>query len=376
MALESKTQAAPAENTQAEGVSGLAPVDVSADGLRLAGVRTAVAEQGKIARSIRAVGVVRADETRVRHVHTKTSGWVEKLYVNFTGEPVAKGRPILSIYSQELMGAQYEYLQAKKGAGALVKSDLAAMREGADDMVSAARRRLELLDVPKKQVDELEQTGTPNRATVLSAPVGGVVMSKNVFEGQQVDPGTELFTVTDLSQVWLEADVYESESASVHVGQEGRISFVNDPGTMVPARIKYIYPYLNAETRTLRVRFVLPNPGMKLRLESYANVEIPVEADSGAIVPDSAILDTGVRQVVFVNTEEGHFVPRLVKVGIRADGRAQIVNGIVPGEKVVVKANFLIDSESRLRAALMPPTAALSSESAATPAPDRPGSHP
>jgi RND family efflux transporter MFP subunit len=334
-------------------VPGLAPIDVPAEGLRLAGVRTAVAVQGKLTRTIRAVGIVRADETRVRHVHTKISGWIEKLYVNFTGEPVARGRPILSIYSQELLAAQYEYLQAKKGVGAVQNSDFAALREGADDMASAAKRRLELLDVPKSQIEQLERTNTPSRTVVLSAPVGGIVMSKNVFEGQQIDPGTELFTVTDLSKVWVEGDIYESESSAVQVGQEARISFVSDPSSSIKAPIKYIYPYLNAETRTLRVRFVLPNPGMKLKLESYANVEIPVQTEKGAIVPDSAIMDTGVRQVVFVNTQEGHFEPRLVKVGIRTEGLAQLLSGVSVGEKVAVKANFLLDSESRLRAALL-----------------------
>jgi RND family efflux transporter MFP subunit len=346
------------ESAPTPGVPGLASIDVSAEGLQLAGVRTAVAEQGKLARTIRAVGVVRADETRVRHVHTKISGWIEKLYINFTGEPVARGRPILSIYSQELLAAQHEYLQAKKSVGTMQSSEFAAIRDGANDMASAARRRLELLDVPRKQIDELDQTGTPSRAIVLTAPVSGIVMSKNVFEGQQVDPGMELFTVTDLSKVWVEGDIYESESSAVHLGQQARISFVNDPASSVEATIKYVYPYLNAETRTLRVRFVLPNPSMKLKLESYANIEIPVETSEGAIIPDSAVMDTGMRQVVFVNTHEGHFEPRLVKVGIRTEGKAQVLSGVTAGERVAVKANFLLDSESRLRAALMPTVSA------------------
>lgn len=354
-------------------VPGLAPIDVSEEGLRLAGVRTAVAEKGRITRTIRAVGVVRADETRVRHVHTKISGWIEKLYINFTGEPVAAGRPILTIYSQELLAAQHEYLQAKKASGTMQSSDLPAVREGADDMMSASKRRLELLDVPKSLIAELDKNGPVSRTVTLAAPVGGVVMSKSVFEGQQVEPGMELFTITDLSKVWIEADVYESEAAAVRIGQEGTITFANDPGQPLSGKIKYIYPYLNAETRTLRVRFNFANPKMKLKLESYANVEIPVETDEGAIVPDSAIMDTGVRQVAFVNTANGRFEPRLVKVGIRSDGKAQILSGIIPGERVAIKANFLLDSESRLRAALTPQAA----ESPATaPAPAHSGSHP
>lgn len=365
MALEPRTVvAAPSSSLGSEStkirdnaeasVSGLAAIDVSAEGMRLAGVRTALAEQGRITRTIRAVAVVRADESRIRHVHTKISGWIEKLYVNFTGEPVAAGRPILSIYSPELLSAQHEYLQAKNAAGALQKSDVSLVRESAGDVVAASRRRLELLDIPKSLIAELDQGGAVSRTVVVASPVGGVVMSKNVFEGQQVEPGMELFTVTDLSRVWLEADIYESESAAVKLGQEAKITFANDPGNSMTGKIKYIYPYLNAETRTLRVRFNFANPKLALKLESFANVEIPVETDVGAIVPDSAIMDTGVRQVVFVNPEQGRFVPRLVKVGIRAEGRAQILAGIQPGERVAVKANFLLDSESRLRAAMAP----------------------
>jgi RND family efflux transporter MFP subunit len=346
-------------------VPGLAPIDVSPEGLRLAGVRTAVAEKGSIARSIRAVGVVRADETRIRHVHTKISGWVEKLYVNFTGEPVVAGRPILTIFSQELLTAQEEYLQARSAASTMQKSDLAVVREGATGMLAAARRRLALLDVPESLVSDLDRGGAASRTVAVSSPVGGIVMSKNVFEGQQVDPGMELFTVTDLSQVWIEADVYESEISAVHVGLLGKITLASDPGSSMTGKIKYIYPYLNSETRTLRVRFVFPNPGAKLRLESYASVEIPVQTEEGVIIPDSAIMDTGVRQVVFVNTSEGRFEPRLVKVGIRSDGRAQLVAGVRPGEYVATKANFLLDSESRLRAAMALPAEATRGASAA-----------
>jgi RND family efflux transporter MFP subunit len=339
-------------------VPGLAPIDVPAEGLRLAGVRTAVAEQGRIERTIRAVGIVRSDETRVRHVHTKISGWIEKLYVNFTGEPVTKGRPILSLYSQELLAAQQEYLQARNAASSVEKSSFAIARQGANDMVAAARRRLELFDVPERFINELERTGTLHRTVTLAAPVGGIVTTKNTFEGQQVEPGQELFTVSDLSQVWIEADVYESEASTVRVGQEGKITLAQDPTSTMHGKIKYIYPYLNPDTRTLRVRFNFPNPGLKLKLDSYVNVEIPVQTDEGAIVPDSAIMDTGVRQVVFVNPREGRFEPRLVKVGIRADGRAQILSGVAPGERVAIKANFLLDSESRLRAAIAAPGAA------------------
>lgn len=340
------------EDHNTSGVPGLVPIDVEPEGLQLAGVRTAPAERARIARTIRAVGIVRADESRIRHVHTKISGWVEKLFISFTGEPVAKGRPILSIYSQELLASQQEYLRAREAAQGMRNSNLELVRKAAEDMLTAARRRLELFDVPSSFIEELDRSGLPQRTVTLLAPVSGFVTGKQIFEGHQVEPGMELFTVSDLSRVWIEADVYENEANAVHVGQQALIVLPYDPTAPMEGKVKYIYPYLNPETRTLKVRFDFPNPNTKLRLDAFLNVEIPVESDEGVIVADSAIMDTGVRQVVFVNTRDGHFEPRQVKVGIRADGKAQILSGVAAGERLAIKANFLLDSESRLRAAI------------------------
>ncbi len=340
---------------------GLAAIDVEEEGLRLAGVRTAPAERATIERTIRAAGVVRPDETRVRHVHTKVSGWVEKLFVNFTGESVRKGQPVLTLYSQELLATQQEYLRAREAAKGLEQSNYAAARQGADDMQSAARRRLELFDVPGSLISQLDKSGTPQRTVTLLAPSSGVVTGKQTFEGQQVDPGTELFTVSDLSHVWIEADIFENEGNAVHVGDKANISLPYEPSAPMTGTVKYIYPYLNPDTRTLRIRFEFPNPGFKLKLDAYLNVEIPVESNQGVVIPDSAIMDTGLRRIVFVNTKPRHFEPRLVKVGIRSDGKAQILSGVREGEAVAVKANFLLDSESRLRAAIAAPTPSPSS---------------
>jgi membrane fusion protein, copper/silver efflux system len=330
----------------------LVPIDVDPEGLRLAGVRTAVAEHARIDRTIRAVGVVRPQETRIRHVHTKTSGYVEKLFVDFTGQPVTKGRPILSMYSPELLASQQEYARAREAAARLPKSNDDTAHQAAEQMLAGARRRLELFDVPASSVAALERSGEAKRTVTLLAPVSGIVTSKGVFEGMQVEPGTELFTVSDLSWVWIEADVYESEASSVKVGQEAKLTLAYQPGTEMIGKVKYIYPYLNPEARTLKVRFDFPNPDLALKLDMYVTVELPVQSEEGVVVPDSAIIDTGVRQVVFVTPSEGRFEPRMVKVGIRADGRAQILSGVRAGERVAIKANFLLDSESRLRAAI------------------------
>ncbi len=350
MALEPKlaVDAGAAEDVP----EGHAAVDVDQQGLELAGVRTAVATEGKIERTIRAAGVVRADETRIRHMHTKVSGWVEKLYVNFTGESVRKGQPILTLYSQELLASQQEYLRAKEASETLEQSHSSMARDGAADMRTAARRRLELFDVPGSLITQLDRTGTPQRTVTLMAPASGVVTGKQTFEGQQVDPGMELFTVSDLSRVWIEADLFENEANAVRVGAQAKIIIPYDVSAPMAGKVKYIYPYLNPDTRTLRIRFEFPNPNSKLKLDAFVNVEIPVQSDEGVIIPDSAIMDTGLRRIVFVTTKPGRFEPRLVKVGIRSEGKAQILSGVHKGESVAIKANFLLDSESRLRAAI------------------------
>ncbi len=333
-------------------VPGHAPIEVSAEGMRLAGVQTAVAEQGHIERTIRAAGVVRADERRIRHVHTKVAGWIEKLYADFTGEAVLRGRPILTIYSQELLASQQEYLRAREASQKLQGSTVAGARQGADDMLAAARERLELFDVPAQFIATLDHSGAPQRTVTLLAPSSGIVTAKQIVEGQQIEPGMELFSISDLSHVWIEADVYESEASAIHVGQDARLALPSDPGAPLAGKVKGIDPYLSPDTRTLSVRSDFANPGLKLKLDMFVNVDLTVQTDERVIVPDSAIMDTGVRQIAFVNSTGGRFEPRLVRVGIRADGKAQVLDGIKVGERVATKANFLLDSESRLRVAL------------------------
>ncbi|MBM4398155.1 MAG: efflux RND transporter periplasmic adaptor subunit [Deltaproteobacteria bacterium] len=333
-------------------VPGQATVETTPEARRLAGVRTAVATRQRIERTVRTVGTVVADESRIRHVHTKIEGWVDKLHVDFTGQAVRKGMPIMTIYSQELLASQEEYLRAREAAKRFEGSSLPEVRKGGEDLVRAARRRLELFDVPKGFVERLDRTGRPQRGVPVLAPASGVVTAKQVFEGQQVDPGMELFTVTDLSRVWIEADLYENEAGRVRVGDEAVLTLAYDPGVRLAGRVRYVYPYLNPETRTLKVRFDFANPDGALKPAMYANVQLTLEAAEGVVVPDSAVMDTGVRQVAFVAGADGAFEPREVKVGIRAGGRVQVVEGLKDGERVATAANFLLDSESRLRSAI------------------------
>jgi RND family efflux transporter MFP subunit len=336
----------------ASAVPGLAALAISAEGLRLAGVQTSPAVRERISRSVRTVGSVVPDERRIRHVHTKIAGWVEKLYVSFTGQLVRQGEPILSIYSQELVATQEELLRAKETAGRFAGSELPEVRRGGEDLLRAARRRLELYDVPQEFVAELERTSTVQRAVTLLAPVSGSVTAKDVFEGQQVEPGMELFTITDLSHLWVEADFYEYEAAALRVGEQATVGLPYDPTVRLTGRIAFIYPTLELETRTLKVRFEFANPDLVLKPGMFANVELAVDDGEGIVIPDSALMDTGERQVVFVRAEGDTFVPRQVQVGVRSQGKVRVLSGLSEGEQVVIRANFLLDSESRLRAAI------------------------
>ena len=336
-------------------VDGMAPVEVTAGAARLAGIQTAPVVRERIGRAVRTVGTVLPDETRVRHVHTKIAGWVERLHVNFTGQAVRAGEPILVLYSPELLASQEEYLRARETAARFSTSALPEVRRGGEDLLHAARRRLELFDVPGSLIAELDRTGAPQRAVTLNAPVSGYVTAKGVFEGHQVEPGMELFTITDLSRVWIEADFYEYETRDLTIGQAASLSLPYDPAVSLAGRIEYVYPTLDPATRTLRVRFDFPNPKTALKPGMFASVELSLAPADALVIPDSAVMDTGERQVVFVETAPGRLEPREVRVGVRSAGRAEVRSGLAEGERVAIKANFLLDSESRLRAAFAAP---------------------
>lgn len=333
-------------------VEGYATIKVGAESLRIAGVQTAPAVRERISRPVRTVGIVVPDERRVRRVQTKIEGWIEKLHVNFTGQLVAKGQPLMELYSPELVASQKEYLVALNMHHRMEQNPYPEEREMAEELVQSSRRRLQLYDVPPSFIDELEKSGTPRRTVTLNAPVSGYVTAKDVFEGTRVMPGMELFTVTDLSRIWIEADLYEYEARAVRPGQEASLSTAYDPGRPLKGRVAYVYPTLSAETRTLKVRFEFPNPGLRLKPQMYADVTLALDPATGVVIPDSALIDTGVRQIVFVDLGGGSFEPREVKVGVRGDGKAMILSGVKEGERVAVGANFLLDSESKLRAAL------------------------
>ena len=336
---------------------GLTDITVGEQGVKLAGVQTAPAIDGGIRYSVRTVASVVVDESRVRHIHTKVPGYIETLSVNFTGQFVRKGEPILAIYSTELLASQEEYLRIRETAQ---KSSAAPGTDSglsSDDLLRSARRRLELYDVPPSAIAQLDATGKAQRAVTLLAPMSGYVTAKQIVEGQQVEPGMELFTVTDLSKVWIEADFYEYEARLVKLGMTAVFTLPYDPGKELSGKVAYVYPLLNAQSRTLRVRFDFANKDLALKPGMFVNADLQLESKEGVVIPDSAVMDTGTRKVVYVDAGEGRFTPRLVTVGVRHGGQAQILAGIAKGERVVVKGNFLLDSESRIRAAIPAATA-------------------
>jgi Cu(I)/Ag(I) efflux system membrane fusion protein len=328
------------------------PVMLTADQARRIGVTFAPVEASDVPREIRTVGQVTFDETRVTTISPKVDGWVERLYVDFTGRHVARGEPLFAVYSPMLVTAQEELLLAHRLA-----RDVAAgaedARTGAHDLVSSARRRLAYWDVPESEIARVERSGQVQRAITLRSPTSGVVVEKNVTQGQRVMAGDALYRVADLSTVWVEGDVYEQDLRAVRVGQSAVAVLDAYPGEQWRGRIAYVYPTLSPDTRTLRVRVEVANSGRRLLPGMYATLHIEGAGRAATLtVPRSAVLATGARQIVFVRRPDGRLEPRLVEVGAVSDDRAEILGGVSLGDTVVASATFLLDAESNLGTAL------------------------
>jgi membrane fusion protein, copper/silver efflux system len=324
-------------------------MNIGENGARLAGVRSVEAVKGRVSQAIRATGTVAIDETRVREVTTKVAGFVEKLYVNATGQMVRAGDPLFEVYSPELLANQEEYLRARRSADEFSKSSLPEVKRGGEELAAAARRRLELFDVPPELIRRIEETGVAQRTITFNAPFAGFVTGKRVVAGQRIEPGMDLLTVTDMSQVWVIAQVFEAEAAAAQVGRPAIVTLPYDDKAVFRGRVDFVYPTLDTDTRTLKVRLEFANPRGALKPGMFVNVELGAAVAEGIVVPDSAILDTGTRQLVFVESGPGRFTAREVEVALRADGKAAVRSGLRAGEQVASSANFLLDSESRLR---------------------------
>jgi Cu(I)/Ag(I) efflux system membrane fusion protein len=331
--------------------AGLGPVDLTHDRIQLLGMRTAPVKREQLDPELRTVGYVAANEKGLAQIHTRFAGWIEQLNVNQTGERVRRGQVLASIYSPELLNAQQEFINARRWSseGGDPKSVSQMTVSG---LAADARRRLELLGISKTEIDRLAQSGQPLRALPVRSTVNGYVTAKNVQQGQYVDPSAVMFEVADLSTVWVLADVYEYQIDRISVGQRGILELVGLPGRTFTGQVQFIYPSIDAATRTLRVRFEFPNLDLKLRPGMYGNVQLELGKRIGLVIPAEGLVDTGEVQYVFLALGGGHFEPRRVRVGERSGEMVQILEGVDQGDVVVTTANFLIDSESRLRATI------------------------
>ncbi len=328
------------------------PVQISAAQEHLIGLTTARAEYRTLAKTLRAVGTVAVDETRIGQVHTRISGWVQKVFVDYTTQPVRKGDPLFTIYSQDLVATEKEYLLALKGQRELGGSAFQEISGGADSLVEAARQRLLQWDLSPEQIDEIRATNQVKRDVTLFSPLSGIVTERKAFPNQYVTPDMALYTISDYSHVWVNADLYEPEIEFAHVGQSATFATDAYPNRAFRGTISYIWPQIEPQTRTLKVRMDFPNPDLVLKPDMYGNVELDIPLGRRLVVPDSAVLDSGTRQLVFVQKAPGILEPRNVEVGVRSGGYEEIRKGLKAGEVVASSATFLIDSESQLRAAL------------------------
>lgn len=316
------------------------------------GLRTAVAERRSMSRSIRTVGRIDYNEEKLLRLHPKVEGWIKRMRVDKTGQHVAPDEILLEIYSPKLVATQQEYLLALQNYESLKDSRFDDIRRGAIALVSSSRDRLSLFDVPEHQIEELEKTKSVKETIHIHAPVGGTVINIGARQGQYVSPGTELYQIVDLSTVWVYADIYEYELPWVEEGDSVEITMASLPGKVLKGNLSYIYPYAESKTRTTKVRLVFENPDLLLRPEMFAEVTIHSQEKADlVVVPAEAVVRSGEYNQIFVMKEEGVFEPRKVTLGVESRGYVAVLEGIQAGERVVVSAQFLIDSESKLREA-------------------------
>jgi RND family efflux transporter MFP subunit len=320
---------------------------------QLIGVQIVEVQPRAMSKEIRTVGKVAVDESRTSHVHAKVAGYIEQVFADYVGKPVKRGEPLFTIYSPELVATQQEFLIALRGHKQLADSPYPDVARGAASLVEAARERLRLWDISDKEMEALEKEGKVKRALTIYSPASGIITQREAFQnGRYVSPEMDLYTIVDLSQIWILGEVYESDFPFVRVGQTAEIELPYANGARVlRGRIDYFFPFLNAQTRTGQVRVVFPNPGMTLKPEMYVNLKLESSLGQYLAVPSDAVFDTGTEQHVFVDKGNGYFEPRRVEIGAEADGYIALLRGVKRGERVVTAANFLLDSESRIKGA-------------------------
>lgn len=327
-------------------------VQLSPEKQTLAGVRTTLVERKPLIREIRTTAQIVADETRIAHVHVKVSGYVEKVFVDYVVQLVKKGDPLFTLYSPDLVSTEDEYLIARRGAATLGSAPFENVSQGAQSLLASTRERLKLWDISDDQIRQLDQTGKVNRDLTFYSPVAGFVTDRKAFPQASVSPDTELYTVSDLSTVWANVDIYEYEVPFVHLGQKVSLSLSYYPGKTYTGTVSYIYPTVDPQTRTVKARMEIRNPGFALKPQMFADAALRVNYGTQILIPQEAVLDSGSGQQVFVVHPGGVFEPRKITMGPVVDGNVAVLSGLKPGETVVTSGNFLIDSESRLKTSM------------------------
>ena len=329
-------------------MSGDGSVQLTANQINQFGITFGTAEERTLSNEVRTVGIVNFDETRMAQVAPKFGGFVERLYVDFTGKPVRRGQPLLEIYSPELVSAQEELLLAGRLESSLGTSSVPGVSAASPNLVTAARRRLRLWDISEGQINQVLRTGRVQRTLTLHAPASGVVVEKQVLQGQAVQPGQTLYTIADLSNVWVEAELREADAGAVQEGSPATVDLAAFPGRPLQGRVEYVYPTLENEARTLKARISIPNPDGRLKPGMYATVRLSSSSRSALTVPTTAVVQTGERAVVFVDMGGGKLMPQEVEVGRTAGAYTEILAGVEPGQRVVTSAQYILDSESNM----------------------------
>jgi Cu(I)/Ag(I) efflux system membrane fusion protein/cobalt-zinc-cadmium efflux system membrane fusion protein len=347
----SPTVQTPAGETGASEPS-LMPITLTPQRMQSIGVKTGAAEYKDVHDEIRTTGNVEADETRLAEVQVRFSGWIQQVFADATFKQVRKGQPLLTIYSPELVTTQNEYLLAKQNRDLLAKSTVPGVASGASSLLSSAMERLKQWQIPERELAELEETGAVKRELEIDAPVSGLIVERMALPNMYVQPGTKLYSVADLSTVWVYAQVFQNDLGRVKVGNPAEITVDSYPGRVFRGGVSFIWPQLDQATRTAKVRLEIQNPDLTLSLGMFVNIRLGLPMGRQLVIPASGVFQTGTRQVVFIDKGDGHFEPRDIEAGPRAGDDVVISRGLKAGERIVTSANFLIDSESQLQAAL------------------------
>ena len=327
-------------------------IKITPDRQQLIGVRTAKVERDVLVRSVRTTGQLAADETRLAHVHVKVNGYIDKVYVDYVGQLVKKGQPLFTLYSPDLVATEQEYLIAKRGANELGGSQFAEVARGSESLLRSARERLRLWDISDEQIKKLDQTGEIAKTLTFYSPASGFVMERKAFPQTAVTPEMDLYVISDLSSIWVNADVYEYEVPFVKVGQAAEMQLSYYAGKTYTGRIAFIDPTVDPVSRTVKVRIDFPNPKFELKPQMFANVQLKINYGRQIVVPQEAVMDSGDKQYVFVAHGDGVFEPRTIQMGAKLEGNAVVLSGLNAGETIVTSGNFRVDSESRLKSAM------------------------